>query len=228
MIVYYLAQIFAMKFRITDILLAVVAVLVIITVACIEKFTIQNTEKVLGPDGYYYHVHALHDDHDDAVKLMAESNKNVIELLRHMREKYIRGPMGDMYPNRKTVAENLLRRYDVDALVENSPRNPLNDTSFTIQKGKVLALCMREKRDGRNRLHSLELITFVHIHEMSHLAIDEMQHPPKFWQVFKLLLLEAEEAGIIFTPDYRLDPIVYCGLDVGYNPRHDYTMAAYE
>lgn len=217
-----------MKIPIIDIILAVVSVLIIIAVACIEKFTIQNTQKVMGPDGYYYQVHALHKNHEGAVKLMADSHKNVIELLRHMREKYIRGPMGNRYPNRQIVTENLLRRYDVDALVENSPRNPLNDTSFTVQKGKVLALCMREKRSGRNRLHSLELVTFVHIHEMAHLAIDELQHPPKFWQVFKLLLIEAEEAGIIKTPDYQFDPVVYCGLDVAYNPRHDHLLAVYE
>lgn len=207
------------------ILFGVLVLAIIMCAICVERYTIQNNTTVVGPHGQPFRVHALHSDHERAARVLSASHRNVIELLRRMRDRYIRSPLGDAHPARRAMAEKLMQRYSVDTLVENSPLNPLGDTSFTVRKGKVLALCIREKQSGRSELHSANLVTFVHFHEMAHLAIDDLQHPPRFWQAFKLLLLEAEDAGIITTPDYRRQPVAYCGMNVNYNPRYDPTIA---
>jgi hypothetical protein len=134
--------------------------------------------------------------------------------------------------NRAHVAKLLLERYDRDKLAESSPRNPEGDTSFTLWKGRLLALCLREKDPAASGdpetydVHDMETLWFVTVHELAHIGIDNVGHPPEFWSAFKHLLLESEEAGLAPPggwPDYELFPVPYCGLTVDYNPLFDAT-----
>ena len=141
--------------------------------------------------------------------------------MRHLRDKYLRGPLaGRAPPARAQAVRRLLARYNPDNLAENSPRDPEGDTSYTVDKGGVLALCLRE-RAGSDALHDLETLTFVTFHELAHIAIEEVDHPPRFWQAFKFLLAEGAEAGLLAGVDYGRRPVKYCGLAVDYNPLYD-------
>jgi hypothetical protein len=197
----------------------IIALFVLVLVSHYEGFTISNTNPIRSIlDGNLHNVHARHKNQQEAADLMAKVHLKGIELMRRL-SLYTDGSP------RSIVAQNLLSRYSVDNLFENSPLNPLNDTAFTIRKGKILALCLRNKK--LNTLHDEELITFVHFHELSHIAIDDLQHPPKFWSVFKFLLSEARIAGILNAPDYSRYPVMYCGLKVDYNPLYDNSLPIY-
>jgi len=190
------------------------------------KYSVQNAQSLRSPvDGEIYRVHLAHTNPILAANLMAFLHKNVIEIMRYLRSKYIRGGLGGRYPGRKRVISNILMRYNPDNLIENSPRDPLGDTSYTIDKGGgLLALCLREKdptRSGQYNVHGPDILMFVILHELSHIGIDENGHPPFFWSVFKMLLLESHNSGVYTGPDYAIAPTNYCGLTVNYSPLYD-------
>ncbi len=187
-----------------------------------ERFTLDQTSSVRSAlDGSSYRVHGQHHNPGAAANTLAELNGRTVELLRHLRRKYTNNTVS---PARAAATERLLRLYNPDNLAENSPHDPDGDTSYTIDKGAIVALCLRAG-DGQ-QLHDTETLTFVSFHELAHIAIEDMDHPPRFWQTFKFLLEEAHEAGLTRAVDYGVTPVTYCGgrMEINYNPLYDVSL----
>jgi hypothetical protein len=215
--------------------LAVLIVLVIILAVAFtrrfilgaDRFTIDRTRPVLSQvDGLRYRVHANHSSPQRAADMLAKLNGRIIALMRALRTTYVRGPAGELHPDRRAAVQRLLARYNPDNLAENSPRDPSGDTAYSLDKGALVAVCLREKHKSSgdvrlDDLHDLNTLTFVTFHEMGHIAIDEVDHPKKFWEAFRFLLEEAETAGIYYSPNFAQRPVEYCGVTVDYNPRWD-------
>jgi hypothetical protein len=229
--------------RTLNALIGVVILLIILVIAVQkaaawrhgDKFTLERTREVRSQvDGLPYRVHLIHSNSDDAADVMAKLNSQAIELMRHLRRKYLRVSAHGVYSGRKKAAKRLLALYNPDNLAENSPRDPEGDTSYTIDKGAILAICLREKDPGRkgrpdtHDIHDIETLTFVVLHELTHIAIEDVDHPPVFWETFKFILQDAREAGIIRGVDYSHRPTVYCGMDIDYNPLFDRSLTAVE
>lgn len=186
-----------------------------------DAFTVDKAKKVVSTvDGIKYRVHESHTNPQKAADILAELNKCIIDLIRALRNKYIRGPDGDAHPERRNMALRLLEHYNPDVLTENSPSGPSNDTSYTLDKGSLIAICLREK-GSNNFIHDFNTLAFVTIHEMAHIAIIDIDHPARFWSAFKLLLEEAEIANIYTSPQYAKFPRHYCGIMIDYNPLYD-------
>jgi hypothetical protein len=128
--------------------------------------------------------------------------------------------------NREYIQERvaqLVRNYSPDRMYEISPRNAGNATSYTEDK-KILVLCLRRKTPdakGHYELHDIDTMMFVVLHELSHMMNDKWEHGVDFWVLFKFMLLNGVEAGIYAPVDYGKKPIVYCGLELKYNPLFD-------
>lgn len=186
-----------------------------------QKFTIIETiEIVSNVDGLKYKVHTAHPNRQRAADILALLNKRIIDLMRFLKANHTSG-------YNAILVNNLLTRYNPDHLIENSPKDPTGDTAYSIDKGNIIAICLRERDptqsgDLRNHdFHDLNLLTFVTIHEMTHVAIDVINHPKEFWDAFKFLLMECERAGIYTSTNYALSPQTYCGIYVDYNPRYN-------
>jgi hypothetical protein len=192
-----------------------------------DRFTLGRTRGIRAADGLRYRVHLAHADSDGAAETLAELNRRAITLMRHLRGKYLNGPSAGRFPARSRATKRLLGLYNPDNLAENSPQDPRGDTSYTLDKGAILAICLREKDPSRrgdpraHDIHDIETLTYVTLHELTHIAIKEHDHPPLFWRAFKFVLEEAAEAGILQAVDYGRDPVVYCGVDIDYNPAFD-------
>lgn len=203
-----------------------------------DRFTLARTVPVRSPvDGMTYAVHDAYPDAAAAADMLARINRRVVALLRHLKRAYVRPDRGGApalarrYPGRARAVRRLLSRYNPDNVAENSPFDPEGDSAYSLDKGSLIALCLRDRpprkgqkptrSKGDGALHSIDTITFVMIHEMAHVAIDEVDHPPAFWATFKFLLLEAERAGLARFPDYRAEPVDYCGVKVDYSPAFD-------
>jgi hypothetical protein len=240
--------------------LLLVLILIIFKIATVKwysNFTIARTEDVVSTvDGQSYRVHLTHDNFAGAANTMAILNRRVTALLRHLRFRYFKGPdsiaNGDAYPDRRATVARLLSRYNPDNLAENSPMDPQGDTAYTIDKGSVLAICLRTKsqsdlkeevscegalkngtkdcapliRAVAHSIHNIDILTFVTFHELAHIAIEEHDHPKRFWQAFKFILQEARLAGILLGTNYTKVPERYCGMDVDYNPLYDKALRA--
>lgn len=192
-----------------------------------EKFSIERTEWVVSSvDGLRYRVHEDHFSPSSAADVLATLNARVTEILRWLRRRYLRGEAGAHRPARRAVAARLLDRYNPDNLAENSPRDPGGDTSYTIDKGDVIALCLRARTRGVSPIHDLDTLTFVTLHEMAHIAIEDIDHPPRFWSAFRFLLEAAEASKVYKSQDFAARPERYCGIYIDYNPRWDPNVRA--
>lgn len=198
-----------------------------------DHFTIEQTRPRLSRvDGTQYRVHEGHAAPQAAADTLARLNERVLTLMRWLRRRYVRGAAeggepgrgaeGARHPARRAAVERLLARYNPDNLAENSPKDPTGDTAYSTNKGAIVAICLRQR--GSEQLHDLGVLTFVTLHEMTHIAIDAVDHPKEFWRTFRFILDEAEEAGVFTSPRYADRPVPYCGITVNYSPRHDPTL----
>ena len=200
-----------------------------------DPFGINNIHTSRGWDGNHYYVHRAHHDYMNAAHILAYVNQKVHHLIRHLKNKYLTEPMEKIDMNRVKNnhidilpiqndtnleierVEYLVSRYDGNNLVENSPHNADEYTSYTEGKGRKIAICLREKAPG-SRFHDINLIMFVVIHELAHVCNDVFGHGEKFWDAFAWLLGEAVEAGIYKPVNYTLRPTKYCGMNINYSP----------
>jgi hypothetical protein len=209
-------------------LVAAVVVLLIVVVVGVpwwrrtrDRFSLnQARPREAELDGYPYRVQGGHPGAAEAADRLAQINARTVRLLRALRRKYARGAQKGQYPARAAATQRLLSLYNPDNIAENSPRDPSGDTSYTVDKGAVLALCLRGKGPG-TPLHPINLLTFVALHELTHIAVTVHDHPPEFWIAFKWLLAEAAEAGVYRPEDFRSRPQTFCGTPVDYNPLFD-------
>jgi len=209
------------------------AIISAVVVVIIWYFAIKNrkyglhsaTPVVSQIDGMSYRVHG---NSQEAAEILATLNGRLTELMRVMRRNYHTS-------NRDTqiITRRMLTRYDPDSLAENSPLDPNKETSYTVNKGSTVALCIRERdptasgNTNIHDIHDLSTLTFVAIHEMAHIGTVPTGHPYEFWRTFKRLLYEAENAGIFKSIDYKQYPMVYCGIDIDHNPLYDDTIVMY-
>jgi hypothetical protein len=191
-----------------------------------RKYKLDSTTPVVSQfDGMSYRVHG---NSQEAAEALAALNGRLTELMRVMRR---------IYPtsNRETqiITRRMLTRYDPDSLAENSPLDPNKGTSYTVDKGSTVALCIRERdptasgNTNIHDIHDLSTLTFVAIHEMAHIGTILTGHPYEFWRTFKRLLYEAENAGIFKSINYKQHPMIYCGIDINHNPLYDDTIVMY-
>lgn len=199
-------------------LILVFIILLLLLKDDIDKFV--NKTKVRSKiDGREYYVSNKYDDKQQAADILARVNKIAVELMRHLRKKYKDAP----HSKRKELVLKLLHNYNPDVLIENVPLNS-NNTSYVKNKGDEMGVCLREKDSGNDEFHDQNIIEFVTIHELTHIASKVRNHPPQFWSNFKFMLQEAKEAGIHKPKDYSKNNINYCGLLVTYNPYFDPNM----
>jgi predicted metal-dependent hydrolase len=83
-------------------------------------------------------------------------------------------------------------------------------TSYSINKGEELVFCLRSKSSGK--LHDINLLMYVAVHELAHTACPETGHTPLFNKIFKFLLERAIDIKLYYYEDYSNHPIEYCGM----------------
>jgi len=85
-----------------------------------------------------------------------------------------------------------------------------NLTSYSVNKGEELVFCLRSKE--RNKLHNINLLMYVAIHEMAHMACPEIGHGLLFKKIFRFLTEEAIKINLYIKEDYSVKPVEYCGM----------------
>lgn len=94
--------------------------------------------------------------------------------------------------------------------------DPLSDfTSYSVNKGEELSLCLTSKKT--KELHNINLLMYVVIHELAHIACPEIGHGPLFKKIFKKLLEESIKINIYNYEDYNNNPLEYCGMTLNSN-----------
>lgn len=84
-------------------------------------------------------------------------------------------------------------------------------TSYTINK-KELVFCVRSKETGQ--IHNMNLLMYVVLHELAHIACPEYGHTDLFKKIFKYLLNQAEQINIYEPINFNLEHQEYCGMNI--------------
>jgi len=151
---------------------------------------------------------------------LARINSFNARFITYLRNKYLW--TANTNNEMKLITKRLIDNYNPDVLKENNPSSAMN-TSYVLEKGRSVAFCLREKESGNHDFENREMLDFVNLHEISHLAMSyhDPGHSDEFWKTFKLLLQKAEEAKLYKPIDWSANPKNYCGLEVDYNPYYD-------
>jgi len=156
----------------------------------------------------------------DSAKTLKEVNKRIEILKAYLATKYSCSTCtSDVIDtirqyNMDERIKQLYKNYNKKNIYEISPNNLMGSTSFTKNKTK-LTLCLRSKE---GKIHDINTVMFVVIHEVAHMMNDQFGHELRFWQLFQVLLKDSVECGIYIPVDYKLHPVKYCGLSIDQSP----------
>ena len=141
-----------------------------------------------------------------AADKLAKVNQNMKSLVKHCKNNF------DSEERIKRLTEG----FNPKKITETLPTSEF--TAYSENKGEKIAFCLDTEKNNKGRLIDLNTLTFVAIHELSHVATKSVGHTPEFWANFKFLLQEAEKINIYKPVDYSKNPKKYCGLEINDNP----------
>lgn len=144
-------------------------------------------------------------DQQSAADLLANVRNNLENMRDHLVQQF----------SDDERARRLAELFQPDSIVEAGPDS--KTTSYTINKGEKMVLCLRS-RDGTNALEDLNTLTFVALHELSHILTSSVGHTDEFWNNFEWVLKEAVKIGVWQYQDFSKDPVQYCGVDITSSP----------
>lgn len=109
--------------------------------------------------------------------------------------------------------KTILNRIDYVYIRESVPNSKY--TSYSVNKGEELILCIRSKDTGK--LHDINDLMYVALHEIAHIGCPELDHTELFYKINRFLLRMAQKINVYYYKDYRSTPLVYCGLTLTSN-----------
>jgi hypothetical protein len=143
-----------------------------------------------------------------AANLLADVTQKMKDTVSFLKEKKPDDPR----------TTRLVEGFNPKKISETLPTSEL--TAYSENKGEKLAFCLNQSKNG-TKLIDINTLTFVALHELSHIATESVGHKQEFWQNFKWILQNAKEAGIYSPIDYKKYPEEYCGMDINDNPYYD-------
>lgn len=94
-------------------------------------------------------------------------------------------------------------------LMENGEDNIY--TSYSVNKGEQIVFCLRS-RSSYNKLHDINLMMYVALHELAHVACPSIGHTDEFKKIFAFFVEEAIKIGIYQKIDFKNNNLEYCGM----------------
>ena len=153
-------------------------------------------------DGQEYLVRDLHDK-QTAANMLATLKRNILTF-----SDYLYQNKDSKYKDFQTYIAQLHKRIKNVVVNESTPDSTY--TSYSINKGEQIVFCLRSKYDGS--LHNMNLLMYVALHEMSHVASPTYGHDDQFKKVFAFFAKTAMDLGLYTKLDFNNIPTEYCGL----------------
>ena len=145
---------------------------------------------------------------NDAADLLATVTGKCKDMVQYMKEKHPEDPR----------VKKLVEGFNPKKINETLPTSEL--TAYSENKGEKIAFCLNKTKNCTT-LIDVNTLTFVALHELSHIMTASIGHKQEFWQNFKFLLENAKAAGVYSPVDYKKNPQSYCGMTINDNPLYD-------
>ena len=143
-----------------------------------------------------------------AANLLATVTQNMKDMVKYLKE---------THPEDQRVIK-LVAGFNPQRISETLPTSEL--TAYSENKGEKIAFCLNTTKEG-NKLIDINTLTFVALHELTHVMTTSIGHKQDFWQNFKFVLENAKAANIYIPVDYKRKPQEYCGMTINDNPYYD-------
>ena len=155
-------------------------------------------------DNEYYLVREAYDK-ENAANMLAKIKENIFKLSNYLYENI------DKYPEYKDniiQLKNRIKNVEIMESAENSEH-----TSYSVNKGEKIVFCLRSKKEN-GKLHDINLLMYVVIHEMAHVACPEYGHTDLFKNIFTFLLKVGISIGLYTNMEFDKNPKEYCGMTI--------------
>ncbi len=140
-------------------------------------------------------------DKERAANILDELATKLTSLVNQLTAKY---------PNDENI-QRLYKNFNPKNISEGGVESGY--TSYSVNKGEKLVLCIRNK-DEKNSFVDTNVVMYVAIHELAHLATSSIGHNEDFWKNFRFLLTEAIEMNLYKKVDFAKNPTSYCGINI--------------
>ena len=185
----------------TKFIIILILITILIVFVNIQKREVVYIESDL--DRKKYLVRDL-EDKQRAANLLAKIKKNITKLVGHLEK-----GMNGEYKEYRPYINQLRRR--IKRVIINESSEDSKYTSYSVNKGEQIVFCLRSKKE-KNKMHDINLLMYVVLHELSHVASPEYGHTPLFKKIFAFMTNIAIEIGMYRKIEFNSDPKEYCGL----------------
>jgi len=186
--------------------LIIIFIILLISMYSLRKLSLKDAVYVKSTiDNNLYLVRDL-EDKVDAADMLAKIKKNMDILVEHLYDN-----KDDKYKEYKKYIKQLKRRLNSGDVSESSEDSIY--TSYSVNKGEEVVFCLRSKKTI-NKMHNLNLMMYVALHEMAHVATPEYGHTPLFKKNFAFLTNVAIELNIYDKVNFEVNAVEYCGLNI--------------
>jgi len=189
----------------------IILVLVIIILHLKRKSVIEKMSLVEAFDRKKYLVRDLNTKYESA-NLLAKLMSNLKVLIITLKQKSDTTNDSDL-SKFKPFIETIYNKIDNVKVRENEGSNDL--TSYSVNKGDELVFCIRSKYN--NKIHDINELMYVAIHEIAHIGCPETGHTRLFAKINLFLLHRASQYGLYQYRDYSATPVEYCGMKLTSN-----------
>jgi hypothetical protein len=155
-------------------------------------------------DGELYAVRDL-PDKQQACNMLSKIKQNIFKLSSELS---VNMSSHTEYSKYIMLLNNRIKNCIIMESSENSVY-----TSYTVNKGEQLVFCLRS-RASYNKLHDFNLLMYVVIHEISHVACPELNHTDLFKKIFAFFINEAIKMNLYQKIDFRNNNSEYCGIKI--------------
>jgi len=155
-----------------------------------------------------FETYQVLDRHDSlkSANMIAKIKMNIRKIVKYLNNNI------DKYSEKEYAILNLKKRTKNLIIIERPDDSDEYITSYTLNKGEQMVLCLRTKL--LQSLHDFNIIMYVVIHELAHIASNNIGHDEEFYSNFKFLLEISIKLKIYKDTDYRYNPVNYCGMVV--------------
>jgi hypothetical protein len=144
-------------------------------------------------------------DKQTAANMLARIKLNIDKLVIHLESVKEENKDFEQFINQ------LSRRIKNVVINESTPDSAY--TSYSVNKGEQLVFCLRSK-SYVDKMHSLNLIMYVCLHELAHVGNPEYGHGEQFQKIFAFFTNEAIKIGMYKKIDFNSKSEEYCGMDI--------------
>lgn len=184
-----------MKFKLISSLLLCTIILIIYYINSSNGLYVKSTI-----DNQYYYVYNS-DNKQEVADTLATIKLKILYLIEFMKKE--NNPDYTKYLNR------LIDKINGVTIEENTTNK---NTSYSVNKGDELVICLKSKKN--NKIHDMNLLMYVVLHEIAHIMCPEYGHGLLFIKIFKYVTESAVKAGIYTKIDFENNPQEYCGMTI--------------